>query len=502
MYDNMATPKMTIEEFGKRVREKYPQYNDLSDFDIGQRVLNKYPQYQDLVATSSAEISTPKKATFLSNRPTLKGIGDFLGLTGLAKGAAQVLYFKTKEGRELLERAQRGEITPEELEYTSGGLATPGEVIGSGIQTIGTIGLAGAGRAVGQTALKRIFKSGVQTGIASGIISGGKAIEEGRSAAEVAGRAGMGAVAGGVIGGGFSALSELATYASKAIGPRLVERTLGIPSKVIERGRSPAQRFLQEGKGFTQSGVLSNARKAANVAEQEIQKVLTTGAKKGGAVETNVIIQKIRDNLKRTYGDALGPEEIDAIINKLPIAALRSNATVSISRLNQLRSTIDNRFLGDSKWLRINDPVNISAMKTAANIMRAIVQGTDSRLPPLFARLADNIVLGRSLQKEIARRHAMTLTLEIIGSALYGGITGGGINKEAFGNAAKALALLRVFTSTPATLTAAKGIYKVGGAVGSDIAQRIFKTAAANIPKQFRFFYSTVGEKESNESTR
>jgi len=40
---------MTIDEFGRKIKNKYPQYNDLNDFDLGLRVLKQYPQYLDLI---------------------------------------------------------------------------------------------------------------------------------------------------------------------------------------------------------------------------------------------------------------------------------------------------------------------------------------------------------------------------------------------------------------------------------------------------------------------
>jgi len=43
---------MTINEFGKTIKQKYPQYNDLPDSELGKKMLAKYPQYQDMVADS------------------------------------------------------------------------------------------------------------------------------------------------------------------------------------------------------------------------------------------------------------------------------------------------------------------------------------------------------------------------------------------------------------------------------------------------------------------
>ena len=40
---------MTIEQFGQSIKQKYPQYQDLSDAELGQKMLAKYPQYQDMI---------------------------------------------------------------------------------------------------------------------------------------------------------------------------------------------------------------------------------------------------------------------------------------------------------------------------------------------------------------------------------------------------------------------------------------------------------------------
>ena len=37
--------KLTIQEFGATIKQKYPQYSTFSDYDIAQKVLAKHPQY-------------------------------------------------------------------------------------------------------------------------------------------------------------------------------------------------------------------------------------------------------------------------------------------------------------------------------------------------------------------------------------------------------------------------------------------------------------------------
>ena len=41
----------TIEDLGKLVKAKYPEYNDLSDADLGRKVRAKYPEYSDFTDT-------------------------------------------------------------------------------------------------------------------------------------------------------------------------------------------------------------------------------------------------------------------------------------------------------------------------------------------------------------------------------------------------------------------------------------------------------------------
>jgi hypothetical protein len=60
---------MNLKEFGKKIKEKYPQYNDIDDEELGQKMITKYPQYQDIVVIEeeTQPILTPEpKKSFLS----------------------------------------------------------------------------------------------------------------------------------------------------------------------------------------------------------------------------------------------------------------------------------------------------------------------------------------------------------------------------------------------------------------------------------------------------
>jgi len=47
---------LTIQEFGAKIKAKYPQYSDMSDADVGNKMLAKYPEYKDMVETREQKI--------------------------------------------------------------------------------------------------------------------------------------------------------------------------------------------------------------------------------------------------------------------------------------------------------------------------------------------------------------------------------------------------------------------------------------------------------------
>ena len=41
--------QMTLEQFGQKIKAKYPQYSSLSDTDVANKVIAKYPQYKSSI---------------------------------------------------------------------------------------------------------------------------------------------------------------------------------------------------------------------------------------------------------------------------------------------------------------------------------------------------------------------------------------------------------------------------------------------------------------------
>lgn len=54
----MAENKISIVEFGKKIKEKYPTYNDIDDYELGTKVLAKHPVYREKVMTDDEFINS------------------------------------------------------------------------------------------------------------------------------------------------------------------------------------------------------------------------------------------------------------------------------------------------------------------------------------------------------------------------------------------------------------------------------------------------------------
>lgn len=93
---------MNLQEFGQSVKQKYPQYQSMSDEDVANSVLKKYPQYQSKIDTTqpSQPAQTPAPAKdesflqqqFSSETPIDQAVKKIPGTFGtIAQGATSLL---------------------------------------------------------------------------------------------------------------------------------------------------------------------------------------------------------------------------------------------------------------------------------------------------------------------------------------------------------------------------------------------------------------------------
>jgi hypothetical protein len=68
---------LSYQQFGQKVKLKYPEYKDLDDETLARKVIAKYPVYASQVEESAPAVSTPKPAA-----PQKPGFLDYLNPIG------------------------------------------------------------------------------------------------------------------------------------------------------------------------------------------------------------------------------------------------------------------------------------------------------------------------------------------------------------------------------------------------------------------------------------
>jgi gas vesicle protein len=154
----------SLEQFGATIKKKYPQYNDIPDIELGQKMLSKYPQYKDMVG-QSAQIK----------EPLIEKVGNFIGITPLAKGISSMIFKNlTNVGRDLEQKIKNNTASKEELQTYSeiyGNLPNAKQIIGGAAKTALTLGTLGTGSVASQFGLKGAGALGAR--VAEGGIIGG-----------------------------------------------------------------------------------------------------------------------------------------------------------------------------------------------------------------------------------------------------------------------------------------------------------------------------------------
>lgn len=66
---NPQVGKVTVEDFARRIKEKYPQYKDVDDSELTQRIIDKYPQYKETVSFEPTPVK--KKDAAIPSAPSV-----------------------------------------------------------------------------------------------------------------------------------------------------------------------------------------------------------------------------------------------------------------------------------------------------------------------------------------------------------------------------------------------------------------------------------------------
>lgn len=332
--------------------------------------LGQTPTPQGLSASQLQSMGAiPNQSTdngFLGTHPVLKTLGNLVSVTGLAKGLSQAIFLNfTPEGQDTLKRLQSGEISLDQFNnIVGGGLATPGEVLGSAAQmalTIGTAGLGSAEEATANEATGQLIRGGTKevaqpliTRIGKQIATGGaigstggaiNAVSQGQGMGGIATSALTGAITGGTLGGA----SELAaTGLTKSLG--LIRDSIqGTPEE-----QSVAQSALQEqektkvANDWVQPTTINksayNGARAVLEKDPEIPNTLVNlGANpfahiENGIYDTESSAQAIRDNMGAKSSELLRPalKAADASTPLTPVSDVLKSAINYVQNSNNI----------------------------------------------------------------------------------------------------------------------------------------------------------------------
>lgn len=273
---------MTPQEFSQKIKEKYPQYQNIDDMELTNKIISKYPQYKNEVEMKNPE---PKKSLFQKAGEYLAPVGKTIGEAAIAGegigskvirdivnipslGGASRGRQEFKEAREsqqglddmnqkladmIIDKKAKGENTQRlEKMYQSntGRIFKPEEIAPSMEKTlkqhIGDAGITALNTLMGGTYQGAAQATGIG-GIASRIL-----ISTGRGAAMGASQAASQdllqkditkkAATGGAISFAFSSAFE----ALRAMTPALIDRMKNRPAILAERGIAVDKNTLAE----------------------------------------------------------------------------------------------------------------------------------------------------------------------------------------------------------------------------------------------------------------
>lgn len=77
-----AMGMMSISDFAQKIKQKYPQYNSLSDQDLTNKMLAKYPQYKSQIQESPEDKLTGVAKSITNISQNIGGVAKDLGLGG------------------------------------------------------------------------------------------------------------------------------------------------------------------------------------------------------------------------------------------------------------------------------------------------------------------------------------------------------------------------------------------------------------------------------------
>ncbi len=367
-------------------------------------------------------------------------------------------------------REQTGARAVTQAEIDPGTQLSNKEVLGSFGNVALNVATAGLPAPKGATAAVRIAKGAGQAaavGAAQGFSQG---LNDNKSIKDSIKQAGTSAVVSGGIGFGVQGLAEFGKLlTSNKVTEGIVNKNLGVSKKVVQAGKSPAGEIISKGSIKSKAGYLAAAEKEIRNADTQIATILKNDTRR---VDSAPVLDEVRQRLMHVYKDALNAKDVEAIVESLPVAALRDSTSMTIDRVNNLRKVIDNNYIGSSKWLNSANatPERITALKTTANVLRGIVQDSHPALPKIFQNYSKAITQKAVLDETLSKPHILTNLLEALSSAGIG-LGAGGFSPGGALKGLASFAAIKALFSTPVQTGLAIGLDRAGKLPATKVGQ-------------------------------
>lgn len=241
-------------------------------------------------------------------------------------------------------------------------------------------------------------KAALQTGALSSVAGAGNALQEGGGVGDVAKSAFIsgltGAVVGGAVGGAVYGIGRFAQRAPQAV----YNNALKIGQKLKDAGKSPAS-FLNDEKVW---GSLGSFKKAATTGMNEENAVIKQAAVNtpGGILWEDIRKQAV-ENLAKDYSDLYTPKQLEALVDSVPVARLKTDEVVPWVDADGVRSKLGS-FIGDTKWMQENPTQTTRAAESVYHALSdAVKKATGTK--DSFARLSQWLQTSKVVDKAIGK---------------------------------------------------------------------------------------------------
>lgn len=400
---------ITLEQFGQRIKEKYPEYQNIDDKELGKKVLDKYPVYKSQVQVGIPGVKGVVKGAEKGVISTLSNTGNLI-----RKGLQAILPKSIEEKAGLTDEGIAGRAVEDTQKQTRPeGTA---EKIGFFLEQLAELSVPATKAAKVTKGAGLLTKIGAEAAATGSVLTA----QEGDINKDVAVGTALSVafpIGGKITGAAAKSLTE-------ALPKRLIRSTVGQSKKALQAGKDVSE-FVIENKR------IGTANQLISKSSSEIEKLNTLITKNIGSVKDTIDRDAILKKLVKEINDgggAIDENEILTTIEKLAPQAkgLLNKNIYSLPEANKLRQALD-RTLGDRAFLTSQLPFSKELMKTFTGNLRELVkQKAPEGTREAFEQLSKEITLRDALLSKYSGKSTNQIISfgDLIGSGI-GGVSAG-----------------------------------------------------------------------------